>query len=456
MQNCFVLDLNRCTGCHACQVACKIENELPDEMNWRQVVTFNEPHLPGIPLYHFSLACNHCLDAPCKELCPALAYHKDEKTGAVTIDPKLCIGCKYCEWVCPYDAPQFNASTRIMEKCTFCSHRLSENLEPACTTACPTGALGFDRLTKEDKKERTEIAGFWRRNIEPAIRILPLRRGSRPPQMSHEQSHDAMSARARSARPKSSKVSLRTEWPLLAFTLTAALLVAFFHARVLVGLPVNVFTFALIGAAAMGVSTIHLGKKLRFYRAILNWRRSWVSREIVLFSAFFAGAIYCLGFAPKDIVLARAVAAIGFAALFAMDKVYQVNTNVSVRGLQSASVLLTGLYFVGILTMFIWFIIPLALAKLVLYLLRKLHKVHRMTRTRQALFAARIVAGFVLPAALWYSQGLLAHRPILLSIVIGEVIDRIEFYLDLDFTQPKSNVATDLEKVVAHKPLVLT
>jgi Fe-S-cluster-containing dehydrogenase component/DMSO reductase anchor subunit len=456
MQNCFVLDLNRCTGCHACQVACKVENELPEDMNWRQVVTFNEPHLPGIPLYHFSLACNHCVDAPCKTLCPALAYRKDEKTGAVTIDPKLCMGCKYCEWVCPYDAPRFNASAGVMEKCTFCSHRLSEGLEPACTAACPTDALQFDRFTKEDKKERIDVAGFWHRNIAPAIRILPLRRGSRPPQMSHEQSHDAMSARARQKRIRSSKVSLRSEWPLLAFTMTAALLVAFFHARVLVGFRVDWVTFALIGAVAMGLSTLHLGKKLRFYRAILNWRRSWVSREVVLFSAFFAGAIYCLGFAPKDIVLARAVAALGFAALFAMDKVYQVNTVVSARGLHSASVLLTGLYFVGILTTYIWFIIPLALAKLVLYLLRRLHKLHRMPRMRQALFAVRILAGFVIPAALWYSQGLLAHRPILLSILLGEIIDRVEFYLDLDFTTPPSKVATDLETVVAHKPLVLT
>ena len=185
MQKAFVFDLNRCTGCDACQIACKIENELPPGMSWRQVVTFNESRLPGIPLFSLSLACNHCLDAPCKEKCPALAYSKDERTGAVTINPSLCMGCKYCQWVCPYDAPKFNATTGVVEKCTFCSHRLKEDLEPACTTACPTAALRFEDYSKEDAKEQVDIPGFWKKRITPAIHIEPLRRGTRPPQMHH-------------------------------------------------------------------------------------------------------------------------------------------------------------------------------------------------------------------------------------------------------------------------------
>ena len=116
MQKAFVFDLNRCTGCNACEIACKIENELPPGMSWREVVTFNESRLPGVPLFSLSLACNHCLDAPCKEKCPALAYSKDERTGAVTVNPSLCMGCKYCQWVCPYDAPKFNATAGVVEK----------------------------------------------------------------------------------------------------------------------------------------------------------------------------------------------------------------------------------------------------------------------------------------------------------------------------------------------------
>ena len=74
VQNAFIFDINKCTGCQACQIACVIENELEPERSWRQMFTFNKQRLPDIPLFHLSLACNHCLDAPCMKYCPALAY----------------------------------------------------------------------------------------------------------------------------------------------------------------------------------------------------------------------------------------------------------------------------------------------------------------------------------------------------------------------------------------------
>ncbi len=82
----FVFDPNRCTGCQACELACSIENELGPDRSWRGVVTFNEEAFPGIPLFHLSLACNHCAEPACMNTCPALAYHRDEETGAVLVD----------------------------------------------------------------------------------------------------------------------------------------------------------------------------------------------------------------------------------------------------------------------------------------------------------------------------------------------------------------------------------
>lgn len=456
MQKAFVFDLNRCTGCNACEVACKIENELQPGMSWRRIVTFNESRLPGVPLFSLSLACNHCLDAPCKEKCPALAYSKDERTGAVTVNPSLCMGCKYCQWVCPYDAPKFDTTTGVVEKCTFCSHRLKEDMDPACTTACPTAALRFADYSREDAKEQVDIPGFWKKKITPAIHIDPLRRGPRPPQMHYSHDFNELSHETnRSFSSQKSRVSLSSEWPLLVFTLTAAVLVALFHLWIVATIPVTLMPFTVAGVAAMGLSTVHLGQPFRFYRAILNWRRSWVSREILLFSAFFFGALYFFTFTPFDTLIGRLVAASGFAALFAMDKVYQVDTNLSSKGLHSASVLLTGIYLVGVFTQHPWFLFPLGATKLVLYLLRGLPRIHKKTRQRQLLFSLRILTGFVVPFLLWVFTGTDLYSLIVASILVGEVLDRAEFYMDLDFTHPDAQVRRDLATMVAYKPLVL-
>ena len=115
-QKAFSLDLNRCTGCGACVIACTTENSRRQTLNWREVYTFNEIHLPGVPLFNFSLGCNHCASPACVRACPALAVTKDPHTGAVIINPEHCLGCKYCTWACPYDAPRFNAASGVTEK----------------------------------------------------------------------------------------------------------------------------------------------------------------------------------------------------------------------------------------------------------------------------------------------------------------------------------------------------
>ena len=241
----------------------------------------------------------------------------------------------------------------------------------------------------------------------------------------------------------------------LAFTLTTAVLVALFHSWIVAAISVPLIPFTLAGVAVMGLSTVHLGQPFRFYRAILNWRRSWVSREILLFSAFFVGALYFFTFSPFDTLIGRLVAASGFAALFAMDKVYQVDTNVSTKGLHSAAVLLTGVYLVGVFTQHPWFLFPLGAVKLVLYLLRGLPRIHKKTRQRQLVFSLRILTGFVVPVLLWVFTGTNLYSLVVASILVGEVLDRSEFYMDLDFTHPDAQACRDLATMVAYKPLVL-
>jgi DMSO reductase anchor subunit len=239
-------------------------------------------------------------------------------------------------------------------------------------------------------------------------------------------------------------------------TFTASVLVALFHSRILTGLPVPPVPFALAGIIAMVVSTRHLGRKGRFYRAVLNFKRSWVSREIVFFSAFMLGAIYSLFVAPDNAIVARLVAAIGFVALFAMDKVYQIPTNLSGRTLHSGSALMIGLYLVGIFTASPWFVLPLGLVKLILYLLRHLFRFHHRAPRWQLLVLTRVNFGYVVPLLLWLLTGFLHYEIILTSVLIGEVIDRAEFYMELDFASPSGQAEKDLEAMVAHTPIVLT
>ncbi|MCK5489102.1 MAG: 4Fe-4S binding protein, partial [Gemmatimonadetes bacterium] len=107
MPSAFVFDPNRCTGCQACELACSIENELGPDRSWREVVTFNDASVPGVPRFHLSLACNHCAEPACMHSCPALAYEREASSGAILLDPDRCIGCRYCSWTCPYGAPRF-------------------------------------------------------------------------------------------------------------------------------------------------------------------------------------------------------------------------------------------------------------------------------------------------------------------------------------------------------------
>lgn len=148
------LSLKRCVGCHACAVACKAENNtepqvsplkvtngFPEAVNYRFVHQINEGAYPAPKTTFVTQACNHCKGPGCLKSCPVQAITKDANTGIVLIDQALCIGCRYCEWACPYGAPQFNAATGKVEKCTGCNHRIAKGLQPACATTCSARAL---------------------------------------------------------------------------------------------------------------------------------------------------------------------------------------------------------------------------------------------------------------------------------------------------------------------------
>jgi len=133
----------RCTGCKACEAACRQEHDLPAGVKWRVVTDSLEGEYPHLKKNFVSSACCHCAKPKCAEVCPAKAVIKDEKTGIVTLFDNLCTGCQSCIEACPFSAVSFDNLKNKAGKCTLCIHRLESGLHPACVQTCMGLALKF-------------------------------------------------------------------------------------------------------------------------------------------------------------------------------------------------------------------------------------------------------------------------------------------------------------------------
>ena len=449
MQKGFIFDLNKCTGCNACQIACSIENEVILPLNWRQVHTFNIQKQPDIPVFNISIACNHCQDAPCLKYCPTLAISKNETTGAVLINEELCIGCKYCSWVCPYDAPVFNSAVGIMEKCTFCNHRLEENLEPACVTLCPTSAL---QLTDHPDDNFIEnVPGFTRSDIKPAIQLIPLREDHQIPEMSEIPFDESIVQLYRSSlnqKPKKEKIRWIPELPLIVFSILIAYICGFYAGNTLTDSTHVGYTPIIMGLVGFVVSTLHLGRKIRAPRAVLNIRNSWLSREIAFFSAFlFLLSIQILLY-PEIKWLAWFAIITGFLTLYSLDQVYSVIALETRLRIHSANTLLTGLFFAALFSGFSFGIILFGGIKFFLYLRQKFSQWKSGRSGSILLGAFRLGFGFIFPLIFWYIQLENTWTISIILIVIAEFIDRCEFYEGLKIITPEKQMAGDLERLL--------
>jgi formate dehydrogenase iron-sulfur subunit len=161
-----LIDVSKCIGCKACQVACSEWNNVrapigemtghiqnPDDLGPDQwtLMRFNEWDNPQTGELEWLIrkdGCMHCTDPGCLKACPAPGAIVQYANGIVDFNEANCIGCGYCLKGCPFNIPRYGPTDRKAYKCTLCSDRVAVGLEPACAKACPTGSIMFG--TKQD------------------------------------------------------------------------------------------------------------------------------------------------------------------------------------------------------------------------------------------------------------------------------------------------------------------
>ena len=162
----MVIDLRRCIGCHACSVACKQENNVPVTAFRTWVKQVEKGRYPNVRKVSLPSLCNHCEKPICVQNCPVQASYQRED-GIVLIDYDRCIGCKYCIASCPYDVRFVNPIRGVVEKCTFCVHRVDKGQQPACVETCMVKARTFGDLNDPKSEVSRLIATYPSSPLKP-------------------------------------------------------------------------------------------------------------------------------------------------------------------------------------------------------------------------------------------------------------------------------------------------
>lgn len=158
-QNALLVDSSRCIGCFSCEIACKMEHDLPPGPHPIRVIQVGPLEEGGELAMSFQpTTCLHCDRPACVLACPTGAMQKRED-GLVFSDLELCIGCQTCAIACPFGIPQLNPAAGKIAKCDGCMDRVDQGLWPACALKCPAGALIFGAPTRvvQDVRRREAL-----------------------------------------------------------------------------------------------------------------------------------------------------------------------------------------------------------------------------------------------------------------------------------------------------------
>ena len=466
----FTFDSSACSGCKACQEACKDKNKLPVGVMWRRVVEVSgggwfpveggscagigESDKSWRPAptvwennvfaYNLSLACNHCEHPKCAGVCPVDAYAV-RSDGIVTIDTLRCMGCGYCSWACPYGVPQFDPEQGVMTKCNFCFDNIEAGLPPACVAACPMRVLNFvevdDGQQTVDDAQLFTVHGQWSElwSLPASEHPFPLPNNSRTEPHLAVKPHVAMNnslEKKISNREEINPKNQKSEMPLVAFTLLVQMAVGAFWAAQWMTDSIPLIPYLLIGAC-LGIggffSFAHLGAKRNAWRAPFHLKKSWLSREILLFGLFGAG--WLVGFVLPEMKWVTSL--IGVGLIFSMAQVYRLHTMPAwdtwrtMAGFFITSALLGQAVMINLLgaksgdfaTQAIMLLLALELA---VNLSAKPKAKGPVANLRAGLGAAGILSLASNPPGAWISPVLF------LLILIEEIIGRVQFYTALD------------------------
>lgn len=168
----ILVDLRRCTGCHACSVSCKTEHTVPLGEFRMRVRYLEPPAAVGPQLAFVPMLCMHCQDAPCMDACTPGALVR-QSDGRVVVDSAKCTADGSCVSACPYGAIYLNEHTGKAEKCDLCQNRTEVGLDPACVTACPTDALVFHDADDPNDPATARIAALDARAWKPEEKTRP-------------------------------------------------------------------------------------------------------------------------------------------------------------------------------------------------------------------------------------------------------------------------------------------
>lgn len=197
----MVIDTKRCVGCNACTVACKMANNVPQDIFWTRALTdggdmMDTPagEFPDISMRYITVSCQHCENPACAKVCPVGATYKDPETGVVRQDYDKCIGCRMCMAACPFNARVFNweepvrdpdvnygdarvpvRNKGVMEKCTLCKERTDDGDVPMCVRVCPARARTFGDLDDPE----SDISKLARERVGDVHHLLE-EKGTRP------------------------------------------------------------------------------------------------------------------------------------------------------------------------------------------------------------------------------------------------------------------------------------
>lgn len=347
----FYFDATFCSGCKACQAACKDKNNLPLGVLWRRVYevsggTWQQNGAAWnntVFAYNLSVSCNHCVHPKCAGVCPADAYVVRED-GIVFLDSTKCVGCGYCAWACPYGAPQYNADAGHMTKCDFCIDNLEQGLPPACVAACPLRVLDYGEARTEQAWATPQLK-LWETPAETHPYPLPNYSHAQP--RLALQPHAAMNTLEKKAVANLEEIQPRSpsaweEAPLMLFTLLGQMAVGGFWAMLWMFSPLwiigknNASGLRLLPALLIGLclgaatlaSFAHLGTKKNAWRVLAHLSHSWLSREILFTGLFGLGWLFT---SLESVIWHRAsviglgvTATLGLGLVYSMAQVYRL------------------------------------------------------------------------------------------------------------------------------------